>query len=207
MQKKFRSLTAAGVLTGATVLGGVGLAGASDDADTDAEEPATLVDSAEVTSVDEELTTGEPEAPALPEAAAERARTATAGDLEGSDAEGEGEESDEGTTPENHGQHVSTIARDSGEEGRAHGEAVSEAARSHGEAQREQAPEDDDAVSDPSEAETTEGDELETGDDTTADPADPDAGDDGDDGDDDDDDDDDASAQGQARAAEARGDG
>jgi len=149
---RIRSITAAGVLTGATVLGGVGLAGASDDAELE-----------DTTSVDQtELTTGEPEAPTLPEPAADAAQAAlderfagaSADDQEPSTAETEAETEAESETetetsddvadpagadhPENHGADVSAAAQDD-EGGPGHGEDVREVARTNGAARAEQA--------------------------------------------------------------------
>ena len=138
---RIRTLTAAGVLAGATVLGGAGLAGAtSDGADVENQDQELV----EISDRQEtpELSTFEsdeaPTAPGLPDAAAERAATALAEapafatDEAASDGTAEEEtteeettedgslESDDGTTddgtvepskPDNHGQRVSEIAR------------------------------------------------------------------------------------------------
>ncbi|HAS10856.1 MAG TPA: hypothetical protein DCS55_10140 [Acidimicrobiaceae bacterium] len=154
---RIRTLTAAGVLAGATVLGGAGLAGATtDDADVENQDQELV----EVSDAPEtpELSTFEsdeaPTAPGLPDAAAERAETALAeapaftDDAEPTEpeeattAEEDPIESDDGATddgavetskPDNHGQRVSEVARsDDPGPGPDHGPTVAAEAKKNG---------------------------------------------------------------------------
>lgn len=163
---RIRTLTAVGVLAGATVLGGAGLAGATDH--TSEPKELELVEDGEQT---QELTTFEgeeqleteteeaPVAPDLPDAAADQAQTALdeapafAQDAEPEpETEGEqslesdGDMSDDPPTeakPDNHGQRVSEVARsDDPGPGPEHGPAVSAEAKKNGQGGAEEAEED-----------------------------------------------------------------
>lgn len=147
---RIRTLTALGVLAGATVLGGAGLAGATDRTDV---EPALVEDlTGEAT---QEPSTGEPEAtpiaPELPEEAAVEAleaapalggdattgdaQTGETDDAESTEADAPAEAEQEAPTADTHGAPVSEAAQ-SDDPGPEHGPAVAAVAKSHGEVQR-----------------------------------------------------------------------
>jgi len=158
---RIRTITAAGVLAGATVLGGAGLAGATDHDTQDAPEP-TEVDL--VSEATDEPSTGEadaPVAPTLPDTAAEAAHDALAaapafngageeaGDEEAAAeeetteeavieeeddvAEEAGEGEAETATPDNHGQRVAEVAQsDDPGPGPEHGPTVADEAKQNG---------------------------------------------------------------------------
>lgn len=151
---RIRSLVAISALTGATVLGGAGLAGATgSDTDTDTIEPTSVVDAQSVLAGDDELSTGEPEAPTLPDHAAQQAHDALAERFAGGESEDESAETGQETTGETgatdegdpaeeqgtHGERVSAVASSGSGEG--HGEDVSEVARQQGEERRQAAQE------------------------------------------------------------------
>ncbi|HSP05352.1 MAG TPA: hypothetical protein VLR27_17740 [Acidimicrobiales bacterium] len=155
---RIRTLTAVGVLAGATVLGGAGLAGAADTSEPKDQELIEDSQTQQLTTFegDEEIENEEaPTAPELPEAAADQARTALAeapafagGDAESTDPDEETTEEQQvvapedgttddseadGTKPDNHGQRVSEVARsDDPGPGPDHGPAVSEEAKKNG---------------------------------------------------------------------------
>jgi hypothetical protein len=169
---RIRSLVAISALTGATILGGAGLAGAAGggDAETDTLEPTSIIDTQSVLADDDELNTGEPEAPTLPDHAAQQAHDALAERFAGGasqddsdDAETDTQESgtaDDAAAGESdvaeeqgtHGARVSAVATSGSGEG--HGENVSGVARQQGEERRQDAREnrpergDDDALED-----------------------------------------------------------
>lgn len=156
---RIRTLTAAGVLAGATVLGGAGLAGATtDDADVENQdqELVEVSDSQEAPELSTFESDEAPTTPELPDTAAGQAVTALeeAPALASDDAESEPEdettepttaeegslESDDGTTddgavetskPDNHGQRVSEVARTT-DPGPDHGPAVAAEAKKNG---------------------------------------------------------------------------
>lgn len=158
---RIRHITAAGVLAGATVLGGVGLAGATDTG-TDAPDTSPVDLLSEATH---EPSTGEadtPFAPRLPDQAApqadaalEAARASSGEDLQRQPAdevegdedqtdlqdetETEAEDETDAPAPDNHGQHVSRTAH-STPTGPGHGATVSKVARSNGQSDTEHAP-------------------------------------------------------------------
>lgn len=161
---RIRHITAAGVLAGATVLGGVGLAGATEN-DAPDTSPVDLLSEAT-----QEPSTGEadaPIAPRLPDQAATQADAALeaagassgedlqpepADEVEGADdqteleseteLEAEAETETDAPAPENHGQQVSATAR-TAPAGPGHGAAVSEVARSNGQSDTEDTPSED----------------------------------------------------------------
>lgn len=160
---RIRHITAAGVLAGATVLGGVGLAGATDTG-TDAPDTSPVDLLSEATH---EPSTGEADRPSAPrlqdqaapqaDVALEAARASSgevpqrqpADDVEGAEdqtdledeteTETETETKTDAPAPDNHGQHVSDTARNA-PAGPGHGATVSEVARSNGQSDAEHAP-------------------------------------------------------------------
>jgi hypothetical protein len=154
---RIRSLVAISALTGATVLGGAGLAGATaGSTDTDADKDAielTQVESEVVTTVEDEDTTDDrstgeadwPEAPTLPDQAAQQAHDALAerfagGTSEDGDTKDDGDDTavtaeEEATEDDgSHGERVSDVATSGSGEG--HGEEVSTVAKQQGEERR-----------------------------------------------------------------------
>lgn len=137
MKNRIRSLVAISALTGATVVGGAGLAGATSH-DVEAEDPTEAAELEEVLesedastdagadSRDDEVTGGD-------------AETEEAGDVE---AEGDDGDGDGDGEYRDHGARISQVAQ-STEPGPGHGEAVSAVARQNGEEHR--AAEADDA--------------------------------------------------------------
>jgi hypothetical protein len=171
-QNRIRSLVAISALTGATVIGGAGLAGAeSHDADSD---------SSEVTLVEDVI-----EAPAAIDSADEEADDAETGTEDDEDGEGiadrGAEETEDAEAKEaadddyrNHGSRVSATAQ-STEPGPGHGAVVSAVARQNGEEQRAAGADETDETSDDG---VTEADDDETGDDGVTEADDDETGDD-----------------------------
>lgn len=165
---RIRTITAAGVLAGATVLGGAGLAGATDST-TQSEDPgiAQLQEQLTGEATTTELSTGETDAPSeptLPEQASDRAATALAEAPASSEADTDttdtAEETGEAAVAEqeasdpahegehdNHGADVSATAQETAP-GPAHGEEVSSVAKGHGETQRADRTETDEGDAD-----------------------------------------------------------
>ncbi len=153
---RIRTITAAGVFAGATVLGGAGLAGATGGSDEPRDPAVEVADDPQRAAA--ELTMGEPEAPTdgpsddtgaprapvLPEQASDRSSEALGAApafADGGDASAQDTDvpadapADAPSETGNHGHQVSETAR-STEPGPGHGQTVSEVARSNGEAQR-----------------------------------------------------------------------
>lgn len=150
---RIRTLTLAGVLAGATVVGGAGLAGATDPETTGPDAATARQDqTVEVDAV--ELTTGEPDhvddgaeagpvAPVLPAEASDQARDALAAasafsqSSEASDDGAHDQQAEDATAPEapatqsDHGQDVSETAHAT-EPGPDHGPTVAETAQQNG---------------------------------------------------------------------------
>lgn len=154
---RIRSLVAISALTGATVLGGAGLAGATGGSDTEDQkvDDQELVFETQAAVAGDEMSTGEPEAPTLPDQAADQASEALAERFAGGASEDEASDAgadsnaavaNEDSTAEvpaedqgSHGERVSEVATSGSGEG--HGEEVSSVATQQGEERRQAAQE------------------------------------------------------------------